>query len=225
MVAFAGMAIRDAKKQQTRQALMEAAIDQVASGRSFASLSLREVTRDAGVVPASFYRHFRDMDALGLALVDETCQQLRRLIRAARSTSVPGDTMLAASVGTFLLFVQTHRAAFQFLTRERHGGSRPVREAIAREVRGFVVDLAVDFARYPHFGKLPREDLEMMASLLVNTVVSALGELLELAADHPDVQGAQARKLTDQLRVIVLGGLAWRPGTRLPAGAGAMPAG
>ena len=107
MLACAVMAIRDEKKQQTRQALLEAAIDQVAGGRSFASLSLREVTRDAGVVPASFYRHFRDMDELGLALVDETCQQLRRLIRAARTTQAPGDNMLAASVSTSPLLQPT----------------------------------------------------------------------------------------------------------------------
>lgn len=212
------MAIRDEKKQHTRQSLMEAAIAQVATGRSFASLSLREVTRDAGVVPASFYRHFRDMDELGLALVDETCQRLRKLIRAARTVQTPGDNMLSASVSTFLLYVEANRAAFHFLTRERYGGSKPVRDAIAREVRGFVVDLAADFAKFPHFNQLPREDLEMMACLLVNTVVSALGELLELPANHPDIKGAVAKALTDQMRVIVLGGLAWKPGTRVPSG-------
>jgi len=35
-----------------------------------ASLGIREVTRQAGVVPTSFYRHFRNMDDLGLQLVD-----------------------------------------------------------------------------------------------------------------------------------------------------------
>jgi TetR/AcrR family transcriptional regulator, fatty acid biosynthesis regulator len=212
------MAIRDERKQQTRQALMEAALSMVATGRSFPSLSLREVTRDAGVVPASFYRHFRDMDALGLALVDETCQQLRKLIRAARTTQVPGDNMLAASVSTFLLYVNANRPAFHFLTRERYGGTKEVREAIAREIRGFTLDLAADFARFPHFNQLPRSDVEMMSTLLVNTVVSALGELLELPADHPDAQGAIAKSLSDQLRVIVLGGLAWKPGARVPTG-------
>jgi len=210
------MTIRDERKQQTRHALMEGALALVAAGRSFPSLSLREVTRDAGVVPASFYRHFRDMDQLGLALVDDTCQQLRKLVRAARTTQAPGDNMLAASVSTFLLYVNAHRPAFHFLTRERYGGTKLVREAIAREIRGFTLDLAADLARFPHFGQLPRSDVEMMATLMVNTVVSALGEMLELPADHPDTQGAIAKSLSDQLRVIVLGGLAWRPGARVP---------
>lgn len=212
------MAIRTEKKQHTRQTLMDAAIAEVAVGRSFASLSLREVTRGAGVVPASFYRHFRDMDELGLALVDDTCQQLRKLIRAARTTQAPDDNMLAASVSTFLVYVNGHRTAFNFLTRERHGGSKPVRDAIAREIRGFVVDLAADFAKFPHFDRLPRSDVEMLATLLVNTVVSILSDLLELPPNHPDAQGAIAQSLTDQMRVIILGGLAWKPGAKVPSG-------
>lgn len=216
---------RDEQKLQTRQALLEAAIDQVAEGRSFASLSLREVTREAGVVPASFYRHFRDMDALGLALVDDTCKQLRQLIRAARSTQLPGDNMIGASVSALLSYVNAHRSAFHFLVRERYGGSAPVREGIAREVRSFVIDLAADFARFPHFSTLPREDLEMLAGLLVNAVVAMLGELLELPPDHPDVRGALAETMTKQLRVILLGGLGWRPGTKLPGGESKPPRG
>lgn len=210
------MAARDQKKQQTRMLLMDAALAEVADGRSFASLSLREVTRAAGVVPASFYRHFRDMDALGAALVDETCQHLRKLIRAARSTQTSGEGMLSASVSTLMHYVNANRSALRFVTNERYGGCKPIRDGIAREVRGFVVDLASDFASYPHFDQLPRNDLEMMAWLLVNTVISALGELLELTPDHPDVQGTVVPRLTDQLRVIVLGGLAWRPGVPNP---------
>ncbi len=197
---------------------MDAAIREVASGRGFASLSLREITREAGVVPASFYRHFRDMDELGLALVDETCRQLRKLIRAVRTTKLPGNNMLAASVSTFLHYVNANRSAFHFLSRERYGGSTPIRAAIAREIRGFVIDLAADFSEYPHFNQLPREDLEMLASLLVNTVVSMLGDLLELPEDHPDAKGALSEKLSKQMRVIVLGGLAWQPGKKLPSG-------
>ncbi|MCK8282620.1 TetR family transcriptional regulator, partial [Erwinia amylovora] len=50
---------------------MEAAFSQLSAERSFASLSLREVSREAGIAPNSFYRHFRDVDELGLTMVDE----------------------------------------------------------------------------------------------------------------------------------------------------------
>ena len=59
------------KPGETREKLMSAALTLVGKGRHFASLGIREVTRQAGVVPTSFYRHFRNMDDLGLQLVDE----------------------------------------------------------------------------------------------------------------------------------------------------------
>jgi AcrR family transcriptional regulator len=67
---------RDQRKEATRRALIAAAL-KLLDERSFSALSLREVTREAGVVPAAFYRHFDSMDALGLVLIDESFRALR----------------------------------------------------------------------------------------------------------------------------------------------------
>ena len=72
---------RAEQKQQTRLALMDAARHLMESGRGFGSLSLREVAKTAGIVPTGFYRHFSDMDQLGLALVSEVGQTFRETIR------------------------------------------------------------------------------------------------------------------------------------------------
>ncbi len=66
---------------------MEAAFSQLSAERSFASLSLREVAREAGIAPTSFYRHFRDVDELGLTMVDESGLMLRQLMRRAPADS------------------------------------------------------------------------------------------------------------------------------------------
>lgn len=212
------MTLRDEKKQQTRQALMEAALWRIAKGHSFDGLSLREVTYKAGVTPASFYRHFKSMDQLGIALVDETCQHLRRLIRNARQDTASGEAIVHASVATFIGYVTANRSAFQFLARERYGGCKAVREGIAREIHNFVLELSTDLIRFPHFGGLPRADLEMISALIVNTVINTLGEIMELAPDHPDITGRIASNMVNQIRVIVLGGLSWKPGKRVPSG-------
>ncbi|VEB03176.1 Unsaturated fatty acid biosynthesis repressor FabR [Klebsiella pneumoniae] len=60
------MGVRAQQKEKTRRSLVEAAFSQLSAERSFASLSLREVAREAGIAPTSFYRHFRDVDELGL---------------------------------------------------------------------------------------------------------------------------------------------------------------
>lgn len=58
------MGVRAQQKEKTRRSLVEAAFSQLSAERSFASLSLREVAREAGIAPTSFYRHFRDVDEL-----------------------------------------------------------------------------------------------------------------------------------------------------------------
>jgi len=57
-------------------------------GRSFTSLALREIAREAGVVPDA-YRHFRNTDELGLALVEEVGITAIRngFLRALRSVT------------------------------------------------------------------------------------------------------------------------------------------
>ena len=65
------MGIRAQQKEKTRRSVIDAAFSQLNAERSFSNLSLREVAREAGIAPTSFYRHFRDMDELGLTMVDE----------------------------------------------------------------------------------------------------------------------------------------------------------
>ena len=52
--------------------------------KSLGSLSLREIAGEAGIVPAAFYRHFKDIEELGLALVDDMSVKLRVILRDAR---------------------------------------------------------------------------------------------------------------------------------------------
>lgn len=98
---------------------MEAAFSQLSAERSFASLSLREVAREAGIAPTSFYRHFRDVDELGLTMVDESGLMLRQLMRQARQRIAKGGSVIRTSVSTFMEFIGNNPNAFRLLLRER----------------------------------------------------------------------------------------------------------
>ena len=52
--------------------------------RSFASLSLREVAKAAGIVPTAFYRHFASMEDLGVTVVEDSMRVLRKTLREGR---------------------------------------------------------------------------------------------------------------------------------------------
>lgn len=202
------MPAKTRRRRPTREALIGAALQMVEAGRSYASLSLREVTRKAGVVPTAFYRHFEDMDELGLTLVEQSSVALRQLMREARSASLPTEHIIGSSVATLFDFADTHRPFFLFLFREREGGSLPVREAINVTLRLFVADLATDLARMPPLRAFSTPDLHMLADLLTNTVATAVPEFLE--TEQAPRQLELRKRVERQLRLIALGAAQWR---------------
>ena len=107
----------------------------------FSNLSLREVAREAGIAPTSFYRHFRDMEELGLTLVDEGGLTLRQLMRQARQRIAGGGSVISTSVQTFMEFVENNPNIFRLLLRERSGTSAAFRQAVAREIQHFIAEL------------------------------------------------------------------------------------
>ena len=67
-----------------KRALLDAAERLAASSRCVTSLGLRELAREAGLNPNTFYRHFRDMEDLGLQLLRQSKSELRSALRALR---------------------------------------------------------------------------------------------------------------------------------------------
>ena len=176
----------------------------------FSDLSLREVAKSAGVVPAAFYRHFPSMEALGMVLVDESFATLRQTMRNLRTTRLPTKHVVRKSVETFLGYVQEHELHFRFIAKERYGGSTPIRMAIRQEVRLFTSELATDLARTPGTGKVSSGDLRLIAGLIVQTV--SLATELVLDTDPGDIDAiTQIVDDTDrQLRIVLAGASVWK---------------
>lgn len=199
---------RQERKQRTRQALLDAALT-LLEERSFARLSLREVAKEAGIVPTAFYRHFATMDELGIALVEQSMRTLRAMIREGRRDPSTSDA-IRRSVDILYAHVRAHESHFRFLARERYSGTGPVQAAIATELRLFSSELAVDLGRFDGLAEWTSEDLRMMAELIVTAM---LGTALDLLAVRPTDPGADAeivRTARKRLRLIVLGAVGWR---------------
>ncbi|MDF5940116.1 TetR family transcriptional regulator [Pseudomonas aeruginosa] len=64
-----------------KRALLEAALRLGSSSRSLGAIGLRELAREAGLNPNTFYRHFRDIDDLGLTMIRDISTQLRQPLR------------------------------------------------------------------------------------------------------------------------------------------------
>jgi AcrR family transcriptional regulator len=210
---------RAERKQRTREGLLDATL-RLLDDRAFGSLSLREVTREAGIAPAGFYRHFEDMDDLGLALVDESFRRLRRLLRAAREDGSDDKGAIRASVAILLRNVHEHPLHFRFIARERSSGVPALRRAIRGEIRLFSGELATDLARYPRLRDWSSDDLQMIAALMVDTMVATVEALLDAPPDDVLAEQEIGTTAERQLRLIVLAIPRWRS---VASGASALP--
>lgn len=164
------MSIRDERKQQSRQALLDAALHLSTSGRSFSSISLREVAREVGLVPTAFYRHFQDMDELGKELVDQVALHLKSVLhQLGQSYLQHKSTKTQTSIELFVQAVNHSPKQWQFMISERWGGSETVRSAIAREIEFLIEDLTTDLTKLENFKHIQQpQDLNVLSTILTN---------------------------------------------------------
>ncbi|MGE2728619.1 TetR family transcriptional regulator [Mycolicibacterium vaccae] len=198
---------REERKQATRQAIIDAALH-LLEDRSFSALSLREVTRAAGIVPAAFYRHFESMEALGLVLIDESFRSLRDMLRGARVGELDPKRVIESSVDILVVGVNERREHWRFIGRERNSGVSVLRYAIRTEIRLIASELAIDLARFPGLNTWSSEDLNILASLFVNSMI-VIAEAIEDTQDQAALEEIK-RVAVKQLRMIVVGIAGWR---------------
>jgi len=200
--------IRAHQKEKTRRTIVDAAFRLLSQQRSYSSLSLREVSRDAGIAPTSFYRHFEDMEELGLSMVDEGGVMLRQLMRKARQRIQDRGSVINTSVETFMEFIHNSPHVFHLLLRERSGTSLAFRKAVSRELQYFVVELA-DYIQ--HTQSYPAEAAKIQAEAMVVLVFNAGAEALDC---KPAERKLLTEKVIIQLRFIARGAHVFLKGKR-----------
>jgi AcrR family transcriptional regulator len=198
---------REERKEATRRAIIAAAL-KLLQDRSFSSLSLREVTREVGIVPAAFYRHFESMEALGLVLIDESFRTLRDTLRGARTGRLDPNRVIESSVDTVIASITDRREHWRFIYRERSGGVTVLRYAIRTELRLITSELATDLARFNRLNEWSTEDLNVLATLFVNSMI-VIAEAIEDAQTTEALEDIR-RLAVKQLRMITIGIAGWR---------------
>jgi AcrR family transcriptional regulator len=133
---------RKKQKQETRQKLMDAATAELASGRSFDTLSLREVAKLAGIAPTSFYRHFHDMEGLGLALIEEHAAGLVTLMHSVREQASEGRSVIRASVETLFDYIFSNQGMSRMILQESMARESAFRKAAEKLFVTMSSDLA-----------------------------------------------------------------------------------
>ncbi|MFB8246911.1 TetR family transcriptional regulator [Streptomyces sp. NPDC001046] len=206
------LGIRQAQKQKTRQALLDAALG-LLEEQSLSSLGLREVTRAVGVAPTAFYRHFRSTADLGVALVEEALGSLHPMIRTTVSATGDHEERVTRAIELIARHVDGYPAHVRFIARERHGGVQPVREAIREQLSRFAREVRDELAKDPVSQGWSGDDLLMLAHLYVDQMLSTASLFLETLEgpqeEREDRKRQVERVAARQMRLIGLGRRHW----------------
>lgn len=180
----------------SRDDLLNAALALLSTERTLSTLSLREVTREAGIAPNSFYRQFRDMDELAVALTELAGRSLTQIIMEARHRASADLSVVRSSVSAFMERLFAGDRLLHLLLREVAVGSPPVKAAIERQLSFFEDELRQDLIRLARVKKTNLVEPALTARAITRLVFAMGAQALDAAPEH------QAR-LTDELSIMV----------------------
>jgi AcrR family transcriptional regulator len=152
-----------------KRRLIEAALRLTAGGRSFASLGLRELAREAGLNPNTFYRHFDTLDDLAREAVEWVSQRLRPMLRRERWLAAhdePHSVPRRACVA-FFAFTLDNREGFLSALAEYHGTSPALRDAVRVNLNEVSAEMADDVVQLGLMPSLTRATVDEVCTQIV----------------------------------------------------------
>ncbi|MEO5560153.1 MAG: HTH-type transcriptional repressor FabR [Dokdonella sp.] len=190
------------KASISRDDLIAAALKLIGPHRGVSSLSLREVAREAGIAPNSFYRQFRDMDELAVALIDLAGRSLRKIVGAARRRQTTGRGIVRGSVEAFMEQVRADDKLLHVLLREGTVGSDAFKQAVDRELTFFEEELRADLVRLSTADKVTLHEPALVAKAITRLVFAMGATAMDLP---PDRDQELISQLTQMVRMILAG--------------------
>ena len=192
-----------ARRTVSREDLLAAALKLIGPHRSLSTLSLREVAREAGIAPNSFYRQFRDMDELAVALIDVAGRSLRTIIGEARQRATSSAaSVVRVSVETFMEQLRADDKLLHVLLREGAVGSDDFKHAVERELHYFEEELQHDLVRLAALDGAKLYKPELVATAITR-LVFAMGAT---AMDQPPEKDPElVEQISTMIRMIIVG--------------------
>lgn len=186
----------------SRAEIINAALKLLGPHRSVSSLSLREVAREAGIAPNSFYRHFRDIDELAIALIEQAGSALRNIIGTARQRASRERSVVQSSMEVFMEQLRLEQGYLRLLLREGKVGSLAFKQAVEQQLCFFETELQTDLVRLEQL-----HGNQLYAPHLVARAITRLVFAMGASAMEQDTasQNCIMAQTTDMIHMIIAG--------------------
>lgn len=181
----------------SREDIIAAALRLVGPHRSISSLSLREITREAGIAPNSFYRHFKSPEELAIHVIELSGSTLREVIGQARIKAQElNKGIVRMSVETFIEQLYTDGNYLPLLLREGVVGSDKFKETVRQQLAYFEQELTEDLIEIAARGHSKPIEPRLIARAITRLVFT-------MGADALDRPQAEHRQLIEEMVVMI----------------------
>lgn len=180
----------------TKEELFQAALNLIGPQKSISSLSLREVAREAGIAPNSFYRHFKDIDELAIELIDRAGIVLRQILHQARLKASKENSIIRSSVEIFIEQLDADEGNLSLLLREAYTGSASYKAAVQRQLNYFQQELQEDLIRLERLNNNRLSHPDIAAKAITQLVFN-------MGATVIDISAKEREEIAEQTMIMI----------------------
>ncbi len=168
----------------TKEELFQATLNIIGSQKSIASLSLREVAREAGIAPNSFYRHFKDINELAIELIERSGLVLRQILHTARIKASKQSSIIRSSVDVFIEQLDADEGNLSLLLREGYTGSTQYKLAVEKQLNYFQQELREDLILIERINHSKLAHPDLVAKAITQLVFNMGAKVIDLPIEE-----------------------------------------
>lgn len=180
--------------------LVQAALRLITQSRSLTSLGLRELAREAGLNPNTFYRHFRNLDEFGLQVLGYIAEDMKAGVRQLRQMADSSEQASHDTVTFVYHYFLANPAATTVAVRELHGPSPVLRRALEAQLDASAREMAEDILER---GLVPGVDevmVQEISNMTIRYILFRAMDYIEKPEQRERIQVETERFINRQFR-------------------------
>ncbi|WP_148864685.1 TetR family transcriptional regulator [Marinobacter fonticola] len=180
--------------------LVQAALRLTTQSRSLTSLGLRELAREAGLNPNTFYRHFRNLDEFGLQVLGYIAEEMKAGVRELRRMAESSDQASHDTVAFVYSYFLSNPAATTVAVRELHGPSAILRRALEAQLNASAREMAEDIIERELVSGLDEATIHEISHMTIRYILFRAMDYIEKADQRERIQLETERFINRQFR-------------------------
>lgn len=180
--------------------LVQAALRLITDTRSLTSLGLRELAREAGLNPNTFYRHFKNLDEFGLQVLGYIAEDMKSGVRQLRQMADTSEQASHDTVAFVYSYFLSNPAATTVAVRELHGPSPVLRRALEAQLNASAREMAEDILERELVAGVEPEVIHEISQMTIRYILFRAMDYIEKPEQREVIQKETERFINRQFR-------------------------